>query len=137
MRSIDPARAWISASANGLARKSSAPTGYARLEVGFGRDEDDGDELLRGTHLDDAQHLQPVHVGQHHVEQDEVRGVRHDVPQGPPPVVRHDDLVPLVREGLLQPVGLCGRVLDHQHARGGHHVRAQPGVVTGTRQSCR
>jgi len=86
-----------------------------------------GDRVARGQHQDRAPpagitqaaaHGEPVHLGQHHVEDDRVVRVLGAEPQPLAPVRGHVDRVPLLLERALEQAGHLHPVLDDEHAHG-------------------
>lgn len=86
------------------------------------REHDHGRRVFAGAQR--AEHLEAVHLRQHHVEDDEVERAAHRLREPVLPVVREIDAVAFGGEVHLEPHGDALVVLDHQDAtrgRGSSH----------------
>ena len=87
------------------------------------REEDHRDRRGRAVALDAQADVVAVGVGEHHVEEHEVRKQLLDELDATPPIVRHGDHHPVRLQAPLEDVGGGLVVLDDDHARG-RRVRA-------------
>jgi hypothetical protein len=100
-------------------------------------DEDDGDAAGVLARLQALADLDAVHVGHHHVEQDQVRLLLLDVIERLEAVVGGDNPDALTFQFALQELDVDGLVIDDQNRRGWHWLGGKGKRAPGASPSAR